>query len=71
MLAGCEQILTGRSTDLEQDALISAGVDARHIHGDRLSGSRDDRPGLGLGRQRFARRPMHLASPNAMGEIIC
>jgi hypothetical protein len=69
MLAGCDQISTGRSADLEQEALIAAGVDARHIHRNRLSGSRGDRPGLG--RQQFALRPMHLASPNAMGEIIC
>ena len=49
MLVGYERISTdgGRqSADLQRDALIAAGVDARHIYGDRLSGSRDDRPGL-------------------------
>ena len=49
MLVGYERISTdgGRqSADLQRDALIAAGVDARHIFGDKLSGSRDDRPGL-------------------------
>ena len=49
MLVGYERISTdgGRqSADLQRDALIAAGVDARHIYGDKLSGSRDDRPGL-------------------------
>lgn len=49
MLVGYERVSTdsGRqSADLQRDALIAAGVDARHIYGDRLSGSRDDRPGL-------------------------
>ncbi len=35
-----------QSTDLQRDALHSAGVDARNIHEDRASGARDDRPGL-------------------------
>lgn len=35
-----------QSTDLQRDALILAGVDPRHIHEDRASGTRDDRPGL-------------------------
>src|SRR3954469_14270117 len=35
-----------RSTDLPRDALRAAGVDERHIHEDRASGGRDDRPGL-------------------------
>ncbi len=49
MLVGYERISTdsGRqSADLQRDALINAGVDARHIYGDKLSGARDDRPGL-------------------------
>ena len=35
-----------QSVDLQRDALTSAGVDDRHLHQDRASGSRDDRPGL-------------------------
>lgn len=35
-----------QSTDLQRDALISAGVDASHIYEDQASGRRDDRPGL-------------------------
>lgn len=49
MLVGYERISTdgGRqSSDLQRDALIAARVDARHIYGDKLSGARDDRPGL-------------------------
>ena len=49
MLVGYERISTdgGRqSADLQRDALIAAGVDARHIYADKMSGSRDDRPGL-------------------------
>src|SRR3954468_16060630 len=33
-------------TDLQRDALLSAGVDARHLYEDAASGKRDDRPGL-------------------------
>jgi DNA invertase Pin-like site-specific DNA recombinase len=33
-------------TDLQRDALLSAGVDARHFYEDAASGKRDDRPGL-------------------------
>lgn len=33
-------------TDLQRDALLSAGVDAAHIYEDTTSGKRDDRPGL-------------------------
>ena len=32
--------------DLQRDALLAAGVDARHLYEDHASGSRDDRPGL-------------------------
>ncbi len=49
MLVGYERISTegGRqSADLQRDALIAVGVDARHIYGDKLSGARDDRPEL-------------------------
>lgn len=35
-----------QTVDLQRDALIAAGVDARHIHTDKASGARDDRPGL-------------------------
>ncbi len=34
-------------TDLQRDALLKAGVDARNIFEDRASGARDDRTGLG------------------------
>jgi DNA invertase Pin-like site-specific DNA recombinase len=33
-------------TDLQHDALLAAGVDARHIFEDHASGAQDDRPGL-------------------------
>ena len=33
-------------SDLQRDALLAAGVDARHIYEDTASGKRDDRPGL-------------------------
>jgi len=32
--------------DLQNDALLAAGVDPRHIYEDQASGRRDDRPGL-------------------------
>jgi DNA invertase Pin-like site-specific DNA recombinase len=35
-----------QSTDLQRDALLAAGVDARHLFEDRASGVKDDRPGL-------------------------
>lgn len=35
-----------QSVDLQRDALIAAGVDERHLHQDKASGTRDDRPGL-------------------------
>ena len=35
-----------QSVDLQRDALVAAGVDDRHLHEDRASGARDDRPGL-------------------------
>jgi DNA invertase Pin-like site-specific DNA recombinase len=35
-----------QSVDLQRDALIAAGVEERHLHQDRASGARDDRPGL-------------------------
>ena len=49
MLVGYVRISTDgdrQSTDLQCDALAAAGVDARLIYSDKLSGSRDDRPGL-------------------------
>src|SRR3954447_20686394 len=33
-------------TDLQRDALLAAGVDARHLYEDAASGKRDDRLGL-------------------------
>ncbi|MCQ9147619.1 MULTISPECIES: recombinase family protein [Brucella/Ochrobactrum group] len=35
-----------QDVDLQRDALIAAGVDERHLHSDKASGARDDRPGL-------------------------
>jgi DNA invertase Pin-like site-specific DNA recombinase len=35
-----------QNTDLQKDALINAGVDPRHIYVDKMSGSKDKRPGL-------------------------
>ena len=35
-----------QSVDLQRDALLAAGVDQRHLHQDKASGARDDRPGL-------------------------
>lgn len=32
--------------DLQRDALLAAGVEARHLYDDTASGKRDDRPGL-------------------------
>ena len=34
-----------QSTDLQRDALLAAGVDARHLFEDRASGVKDDRSG--------------------------
>ena len=49
MLIGYVRVSTAddrQSTYLQCDALAAAGVDARHIYEDRVSGARDDRPGL-------------------------
>lgn len=49
MLIGYVRISTvggEQSTDLQRDALLSAGVDPRHLFEDRASGARDDRPAL-------------------------
>lgn len=35
-----------QSTNLQRDALLAAGVDARHLFEDRISGAKDDRAGL-------------------------
>jgi|TARA_R100000935_G_scaffold7087_3_gene15289 DNA invertase Pin-like site-specific DNA recombinase len=35
-----------QSLDLQQDALIAAGVGEEHIYSDRASGKKDERPGL-------------------------
>ena len=49
MLVGYMRISTTderQSVDLQRDALLAVGVDERHLHEDRASGTRDDRPGL-------------------------
>ncbi len=49
MLVGYMRVSTNderQSVDLQRDALLGAGVDERHLHHDRASGARDDRPGL-------------------------
>lgn len=49
MLIGYMRVSTAderQSVDLQRDALLTAGVDERHLHQDRASGARDDRPGL-------------------------
>jgi hypothetical protein len=49
MLVGYMRISTAderQSVDLQRDALLAAGVDERHLHEDRASGARDDRPDL-------------------------
>jgi hypothetical protein len=35
-----------QDTNLQRDALLTAGVDARNLYEDRASGAKDDRPGL-------------------------
>src|ERR1039457_5685148 len=35
-----------QSTNLQRDALLAAGVDARHLFEDHASGAKDDRTGL-------------------------
>ncbi len=35
-----------QTTDLQRDALLAAGVDDRDLFEDKMSGARDDRPGL-------------------------
>jgi DNA invertase Pin-like site-specific DNA recombinase len=49
MLVGYMRVSTDgdrQVLDLQRDALIAAGVDARHLFEDRVSGSRTDRAGL-------------------------
>lgn len=49
MLVGYMRVSTDndrQSTDLQRDALLAVGIDARHLFQDRASGARDDRPGL-------------------------
>ena len=49
MLVGYMRVSTDgdrQSVDLQRDALLTAGVDARHLFEDRASGSRGDRAGL-------------------------
>ena len=35
-----------QTTALQRDALVQAGVDQRHLFEDKLSGAKEDRPGL-------------------------
>jgi DNA invertase Pin-like site-specific DNA recombinase len=35
-----------QTTDLQRDALLDTGVEPRHLFEDKISGARDDRPGL-------------------------
>ncbi|WP_442920608.1 recombinase family protein [Massilia sp. S19_KUP03_FR1] len=35
-----------QNTNLQRDALLATGIDARHLYEDRESGAKDDRPGL-------------------------
>lgn len=35
-----------QTTDLQRDALLQAGVDFRHLFEDKISGAKDNRPGL-------------------------
>jgi DNA invertase Pin-like site-specific DNA recombinase len=35
-----------QNTDLQRDALLTAGIDTRHLFEDHASGVKDDRPGL-------------------------
>lgn len=49
MLVGYMRISSERDRqreDLQKDALLKAGVDERHIFLDKISGSKDQRPGL-------------------------
>ncbi len=49
MLVGYVRVSTSddrQNTDLQRDALLAAGVDARHVFEDRASGAKDNRPGL-------------------------
>ncbi len=49
MLVGSMQVSRDNDrqpTDLQRDALLDAGVDARQLFAAKASGARDDRPGL-------------------------
>lgn len=49
MLVGYMRVSTDndrQSTDLQRDALVTAGVDTRHLFADHASGAKDSRPGL-------------------------
>ncbi len=49
MLIGYMRVSTSgdrQVLDLQRDALLAAGVDARHLFEDRVTGSRGDRVGL-------------------------
>jgi DNA invertase Pin-like site-specific DNA recombinase len=49
MLVGYRRVSSDsdrQTTDLQRDALLTAGIDERHLFEDRASGAKDDRPGL-------------------------
>jgi len=43
-----------QSTNLQRDALLAVGVDARHLFEDHASGAKDDRAGLARRSNSFA-----------------
>ena len=46
-LIGCARVSTnGQELDLQTDALMAHGVAPEHMYCDRISGAREDRPGL-------------------------
>ena len=51
--------------DLQQDALLAAGVAAGHLYQDLASGQRDDRPGLAACLKALRRGDALVAKPGA------
>lgn len=56
-------------TDLQRDALLAAGVDARLLYEDRASGAKDDRPGSGTG-VRVPRRVLVVWKLDRLGRSL-
>ena len=62
-----------QNTNMQRDALLAAGIDARHLFEDHASGAKDDRPGLAKALEfespRFLRRLFGLSkvSRNRVG----